>query len=159
MATFEAGQIPRVRLELIREDPSLTYQAPHTRAKKHEANALRAAPTPSLTMNVSAVTGASPGPDRQLIATMSNIEKAIVPKLTAVQGRFKSMMFESSAYGLSDKRGRSPSGDAGKSRKANVASGKECDYPMCRHRNSRSRLDCRLAKAHDRDGIVVAQKP
>ena len=53
----------------------------------------------------------------------------------------------------------SPIGDAGKSRKVKVASGKECDYPMCRHRNSHSRPDCRLAKAHERDRIVVKQKP
>ena len=45
MATFEAGLVPHIRLELIREDPSLTYQASRTRAKKHETNALRAAPT------------------------------------------------------------------------------------------------------------------
>ena len=158
MATFEAGLIPHVRLELIREDPSLTYHASRTRAKKHETNALRAAPTPSPTTYASAVTGTSPGPDRQLITSMANIEKAIVSKLTAVRGRGKSVTFEPAAYGPSDKRGRSPSGDAGKSRKSKVASGKQCDYTMFRHRNSHSRPDCRLAKAHERDGIVVTQK-
>ena len=61
MATFETGLIPHVRLELIREDPSLTYQASRTRAEKHETNALRAAPTPSPTTYASAVTGTSPG--------------------------------------------------------------------------------------------------
>ena len=87
MATFEAGLVPHIRLELIREDPSLTYQASRTRAKKHETNALRAAPTPHPTTYASAVTGTSPGPDRQLITSMANIEKAIVSKLTAARGR------------------------------------------------------------------------
>ena len=36
--TFEAGLVPHVRLELIREDPSLTYQASRTRAKKPETS-------------------------------------------------------------------------------------------------------------------------
>ena len=79
MAPLEAGLVPHVRLELIREDPYLTYQASHTRAKKHETNALRAAPTPSPTTCASAVAGTSPGSDRQLITSMANIEKAIVP--------------------------------------------------------------------------------
>ena len=39
MASFEAGLVPHVRLERIREDPSLTYQASRTRAEKHETNA------------------------------------------------------------------------------------------------------------------------
>ena len=60
MATFEAGQIPQVRLELFHEDPSLTYQAPPTRAIKHETNALRTASAPSPTTYASAVTGTSP---------------------------------------------------------------------------------------------------
>ena len=157
MATFEAGLIPHVRLELIREDPSLTYQASRTRA--NETNALRAPPTPSPTTYASAVTGTSPGPNLQLITSMANIEKAIVSKLTAVRGRGKTVTFEPAAYGPSDKRGRSPSGDAGRSRKSKVTSGKECYYPMCRQRNSHSRPDCRLARAHERDGIVVTQKP
>ena len=159
MVTFEAGLIPHVRLEVIREDPSLTYQASRTRAKKHENNALSAAPTLSSTTYASAVTGTSPGPDRQVITSMANIRKAIVSKLTAVRSRGKSVTFKSAAYGPSDKRGRSPSGDAGKSRKAKVASGKEYAYPTCRHRSSLSRQDRRLAKAHKRDGIIVTQKP
>ena len=159
MPSFEAGLVPHVRLELIREDPSLTYQASRTRAKKHETNALRAAPTPSPTTYASAVTGTSPGPNRQLITSMAKLEKAIVSKLTPARGRERSVTFEPATYGSSDKRGRSPSGDAGKSRKAKVASGNECDYPMCRHRSSHSRPDCRLARAHGRDGIVVTKKP
>ena len=83
MVTFEAGLIPHVRLELIREDPSLTYQASRTRAKKHETNVLRATPAPSPTTYASAVTITSPGPDRQLITSKVNIKNAIVSKLTA----------------------------------------------------------------------------
>ena len=158
MATFEAGLIPHVRLELIREDPSLTYQASRTRAKKHETNALRAAPTPPPTTYASAVTGVSPGPDRQLITSMNNIEKAIASKLTAVRGRGKSVTFDSSTYGPSDKRGRSPGGDGGKSRKPKVVSTTPCDYPMCRHRDSHARPECKLAKKHESEGIVVTKK-
>ena len=84
MATFGAGQIPHVRLELSCEEPSLTHQASRSRAKKHETNALRATPTPSPTTYASAVTGTSPGPDRQLLTSMANIEKAIVSKQTVV---------------------------------------------------------------------------
>ena len=124
MATFEARVVPHVRLELIREDSSLAYQPSRTRAKKHETNALRAAKTPFPTTYASAVTGTLPGSDRQLITSMVNIEKAIVSTLTAVRGRGENVTFEPIAYGPSDKRGRSPSGDAGKSRKAKVASGK-----------------------------------
>ena len=112
MAAFEAGLIPHVRLEHTREDPSLTYQASRTRAKKHETDALRVTPTPSPTTHASAVTGTYPGPERQLITSMANIEKAIVSKLTAVRGQGKSVTFEPAAYRPSDKQGRSPSGDA-----------------------------------------------
>ena len=35
MAYFEAGLVPHVRLEHIREELSLTYQASRTRAEKH----------------------------------------------------------------------------------------------------------------------------
>ena len=159
MATFEAGLIPHVRLELTREDPSVSHQTSRTRAKNHETNALRAAPTASPTTYASAATGTFPGPDRQLNTSMANIEEAIVSKPTAVRGRDQSVTFESGAYGPSDERGRSPSGDAGKSRKANVSSGKECDYPLCRHRNSHSRPNCKLAKAHERDSCMVTKKP
>ena len=86
MASFEAGLVPHVRLEHIREDPSLTYQASRTRAKKHETNALRAAPTPSPTTYASAVTGTSPGHNRQLIPSMAKLEKAIASKLTTALG-------------------------------------------------------------------------
>ena len=130
MASFEAGLVPDVRLERFREDPSQTYQASRTRAKNHKNNALRATPTLSPTTYASAVTGTFPGPDRQLITLMANFGKAIVSKLTAVRGRGKSVTFESTAYGPSDERGRSPSCDTGKRRKAKVASGKECDYPI-----------------------------
>ena len=159
MATFEAGLSPHIRLELIREDPSLTYQASRTRAKKHETNALRAAATPPPTTYASAVTGTSPGPDRQLITSMANIEKAIVSKLTAVRGRGKSVTFDTTSYGPSDKRGRSPGREAGKAGKAKVTHDRKCDYPLCRHRDSHSRADCRPAKAHEREGLVVTKKP
>ena len=158
MASFEAGLVPHVRLEHIREYPSLTYQASRIRDKKTRPTPY-AAPTPSPTTYASAVTGTSPGPDRQLITSMANIEESIVSKLTAVRGRGKSVTFEPTAYGPSDKRGRSPSVDTGKSGKPKVASGKDCDYPMCHHLSSHSCPDCRLAKAHERDGIVVIQKP
>ena len=159
MATFGAGQIPHVRLELSCEEPSLTHQASRSRAKKHETNALRAAPTPSPTTYASAVAGTSPGPNRQLITSMAKLEKAISSNLTAARGRERRVTFEPATYGSTDKRGRSPGSDAGRSRKPKVTSGDECDYPMCRHRNSHSRPDCRLAKMHERDGIVVTKKP
>ena len=94
MASFEAGLVPHVRLELIREDPFLTYQVSRTRAKNHETNALRATPTPSQTTYALGVTGTSPGPDRQLITSMANIEKAIASKLAVVRGRDRSVTFE-----------------------------------------------------------------
>ena len=46
MATFEHGLIPPVRGELIREDPSLVYQASRIRAKTQETNALPFADPP-----------------------------------------------------------------------------------------------------------------
>lgn len=116
MATFESGLIPQPRVELIRENPSLTYQLSRTRAKKHEINALRGSSTLPLTSYASAVTGASPAHDRQLITSMANIEKAIVNKLTAARGRGKSVTFDASTYGPAEKRGRSASHDSGRSR-------------------------------------------
>ena len=90
---------------------------------------------------------------------MAKLEKAIASNLTAARGREQSVTFEPAPYDSSDKRGRSPSGDASKNRKAKVASGNECDYPTCRHRSPHSRPGCRLARAHERDGIVVTKKP
>ena len=156
MATFEAGLILNVRPELIREDPSPTYQASRTRAKKHETNASRATPTPAPTTHAMAVTDTSPWPDRQLITSMAKGDR-VQNDGGARPGQTRDVRVN--LYGPSDKRGRSTSGDAGKTRKPKVTSGKEFDYPMCRHRNSRSRPDCRLDKAHERDGNVVTQKP
>ena len=117
-----------------------------------------ARPPPSPTTYASAVTGTSPGPNRQLITSMAKLEKAIASNLTAARGRERSVTFEPATHGSSDKRGRSPSGDASKNRKAKIASGNECDYPMCRHRSLHWRPDCRLARAHERDGIVSHEK-
>ena len=154
MATFENGLIPPIRVELIREDSSLSCQASRTRAKKHEMNALRGPPTPPPTTYASAVTGASPGPDRQLITSMANIEKAIVSNLTAGRGRAQRVTFARDTHGSADKRGRSVSTDRSKSRHTTaVAAGAKCDYPMCRHRTSHSRPECRLAKAHEEKGL------
>ena len=91
------------------------------------------------------------------MTSMAKLEKAIASNLTAARGRERRVTFQPAIYGSSDKRGRSPSSDASKSRKAKVASGDECVYPMCRHRSLHSRPDCRLARAHERDGIVVTK--
>ena len=80
----------------------------------------------------SAVTGTSSGRDRQFTTPMLNIDKAIVSKLAAVRGRGKHITFNASSYDPSDKRGHSASNDGGHSRKAKVAAGWLCDYPMCR---------------------------
>ena len=92
------------------------------------------------------------------IRDRANIEKAIVSKLTAARGRGKSVTFDPASYGPSDKRGRSPGREAGKAAKAKVAHNK-CDYPLCRHRDSHSRADCRLAKAQEREGLIITKKP
>ena len=105
MATFENGLITPIRVELIREDPSLSYQASRTRAKKRETNALRGPPTPPPTTYASADTGASPGPDRQLTTSMANVEKAIVSNLTARRGRTQRVTFAKDTRGSADKRG------------------------------------------------------
>ena len=162
MASFESGLLPQIRVELIREDPSVTYRASHTRAKKHETNALRGPTPPPPTTYASALTGtppnsgASPARDRQLITSMANIEKAIVSQLTATRGRGKSVTFDSSTYGP-DKRGRSPSRDTGRSRKAKSTSATPCDYPACKHRDSHSRSECRLAKSHENQGWTATK--
>ena len=109
MATFENGLIPPIRVELICEDPSLTYEASRTRAKKPETNALRGPPTPPPTTYASALTGASPGPDRQLITSMANIKKAIVSNLAAGRGRAHRVTLVKESNGPAEKRGRSVS--------------------------------------------------
>ena len=73
-------------------------------------------------------------------------------------GRTKSDLRASNLWLVRQAR-QSPGSDAGRNRKAKAASGDECDYSMCRHRSSHSRPDCRLAKMHERDGIVVTKKP
>ena len=40
-AEFESGLLPHFRLELIQEDPAVSFQEYRARAKKHEANNLR----------------------------------------------------------------------------------------------------------------------
>ena len=46
-ASFENGLLPHLRLELVREDPAVSFQESRARAKKHEANNLRGVkPTP-----------------------------------------------------------------------------------------------------------------
>ena len=154
MATSESGLLPQIRVELIREDPSVSYRASHTRAKRHESNALRG-PTPSFptpTTDASALTGTpagtNPAHDRQLITSMANIEKAIVSQLAATRGRRKSVTFDASSYRPQEKRGRSKSRDHGRPRKSNPVANL-CDYPVCRHRGFHSRAECRLAKTHE----------
>ena len=105
----ENGLIPPIRVELIREDPSLTYQASRTRAEMHETNALRGPPTPPQTTYASALTGASPGPGRQLITSMANIEKAIVSNLAAGRGRVNRVTFAKNSHGPAERHDRSVS--------------------------------------------------
>ena len=46
-ASFENGLLPHLRLELVREDPAVSFQESRARAKRHEANNLRGVkPTP-----------------------------------------------------------------------------------------------------------------
>ena len=45
--TFENGLLPGIRLESVREDPPNSFQEARIRAKKHEANNLRGASTPT----------------------------------------------------------------------------------------------------------------
>ena len=84
MATFESGLLPQIHVELISDDTSVSYRASHTRAKKHESNALRGQTPPfqTATTYASALTGTpagtTPAHDRQLITSMANIQKAIV---------------------------------------------------------------------------------
>ena len=77
--------------------------------------------------------------------------------LAAVQALGNSVTFENEPHGPAEKRGRSASTHRSKTRKEKFATGKECYYIMCRHRNSRSRRECRLAKAHEEKGGVVSR--
>ena len=82
------------------------------------------------TTHVSAVTGASRAHNRQLITSMINIENAIVSKLAAMRGGWKSVVFYATLYGLPAKRGTSASNDSALAHDR-VATGKPCDYPTC----------------------------
>ena len=92
-----------IHVELIREDTFVSHRASHTRAKKHESNALRGPtpPFPTPTTYASALAGTpagtTPAHDRQQITSMANIEKVIVSQLTATHGRRKSVTFEASS--------------------------------------------------------------
>ena len=152
VVTFESGLISQIRVELIREDPSLSYQAPRTHAQKYEINALSGpsplAPPPTY---VSALTGSPPGMapahDRRLITPMANTEKTIVSQLTAERDRGKRVTFDPSSYGLSDKRGRSAAPRKTKTSKT------PCDSVAGRHRDTHTRAECRLAKSHEGLGL------
>ena len=108
-----------------------------------------------MTTYASALTGTpadtSAAHDRQLITSMANIENVIVSQLTATRGQRKSVTFEASSYGPSDKRGRSASRNQGRPRKVTPAS-TPCDYLAFRYRDSHSRAECWLAKTHESQG-------
>ena len=89
----------------------------------------------------------TPAHDCQLITSMANIEKAIVSQLTAKRGRGKSVTFDPSSYGPPDKRGRSATPRKTKASKT------PCDYVACRHRDTHTRAECRLAKSHKGLGL------
>ena len=91
------------------------------------------------------------------MTSMANVGKAIVSKLTAVRGRGNRVTFDTDFQGPAEKRGKSASTDCARARKAKVAAGNECDYLMCRHRDSHSRPECRLVKAHEKEGWVVSK--
>ena len=90
----------------------------------------RESSAPPPTTHVSAVTGASRTHNRQLITSMINIENAIVSKLAAVRGGWKSVVFHVTLYGLPAKRGRSASNESALAHDR-VATGKPFDYPTC----------------------------
>ena len=85
---------------------------------------------------------------------MANIENAIVSQLMATRRCGKSVTFDASSYGPSDKKARSASRDNGSPRKAKSATKTPYDYPACRHRRLHYRADFhyraerRLAKSH-----------
>ena len=71
-ATFENGLLPGIRLESVREDPPNSFQEARIRAKKHEANNLRGASTPTHP-TVSAVAHSGPPQLQNTVSSLSLI--------------------------------------------------------------------------------------
>ena len=141
-AAFEAGLPPHIRLEIIREDPTHSFQVARARAKKHETNYLRE--TTTQISEPAHVSSASDQTTSQLAETVADqgqqIERLLNDKRWAGADRGRSR--KRSSY-PGDRNGPSPNpteigkrsrSESGSRKQSNKQTGKKdrCTYKPCR---------------------------
>lgn len=174
IASFENGLQPEIRVEMIREDASQSFMAFKARARKHEANKLRSAASPSAT-SVSSLLYPTPQLEdaaARFEQCLSTLEDNADQHVSSVQrGRDNA-----GRGGGGDKRPRSQSGNSGRDgAKSKVSSqsgtksdkawvkkkvDQPCDFIACKYHNTRfnhTRADCKTEALAKKDGFKVTQ--
>ena len=172
IASYENGLQPEIRVEMIREDASQSFMASKARARKHEANKLRSAASPSST----AVSSLYHPPQLEDVA--ARLEQRL-DRLEGQADQHVASVQRSRDHGRSgggDKRPRSqsrgPRQDSHKAKvsfqsgaKSDKAGGKKrgvsepCDFVGCRYNSNRfshTRADCKTEARAKEDGYKVS---
>lgn len=82
---------------------------------------------------------------------MANIKKAVLSRFTANRDGGKSVTFDSSSCGPFDKRGLSVGP------RKNKASKTTCDNVVCRHRDTQTGEESRLARCHEELALFLKE--
>lgn len=165
-AMFENNLTPPVRLECIREDPTISFHEARVRTKKHEANNLRGTPPTTPSAHASAVATHPPPQLRNTVAAnAAEIEelRALVATLQnsgqREQNRGQSRGQGNGNTPASHKRSYSGVAKAGAANgtgeKANSAQKprRQCDYPGCPSPSTHDTSFCNLMKKDAKDGF------
>ena len=141
-ATFENGLLPGIRLESVREDPPNSFQEAHIRAKKHEANNLRGASTPTHP-TVSAVAHSGPPQLQNTVSSNTATIKDLRAEISKLRSEVKQPTNRATSQGGQTKRART----SGKTVNAPAAQqqAERCTYPGCKYRHDISKCSHRRA--------------
>lgn len=172
-ASFENGLLPHLRLELIREDPAVSFQESRARAKKHEANNLRGVkpspdPIPNPTPTAAQTSALSTPQYDQKMALMETTIASLSSSMENLKrGRTNaSTLRERSSTPArrqqkKTQRNSSNNNNRNSSNNSNINANNDastavvvdtCNYPKCKYPDSHTRENCGLRKAHIRHG-------
>ena len=176
IASFENGWQPEIRLEMIREDASQSFMASKARARKHEANKLRSAASPSST----SVSSLYHNPqledftvhlDKRLTTLEENADKHVSSVRRGRDGsgsgrgdgsdkrprpQSRGPRQDSNTSKVSFQPGTKPTAGGGKKKVVAVP----CDFVGCAYNNNRfshTRADCKTEARAMQDGYKVTK--
>ena len=171
IALFEAGLPPPVRLEMMREDPPLTFAASRLRAKKHAAHHTTTQTISATAAETVIPTQPTPQPSRLPNAAPQNEDllRQMVSSIASLQQQQTRTHTPASSAEThkprsatprpnngKQRRDRKPSPEQRKRSKTTPGTGDQATAPLCKYHRCRSRLrdhptsECRTLQQNEK---------